>query len=293
MDEQKMKQIITERCELIVHRERNLFYLTKRFQEQFTHDVDIFVSDENIGELLIKEKGEGNIRARHYSKKLMNELVEITEDKGRMRFVFFEDEERKVWRGILLPELRKSRLWKEIRNVVKRELETEDLLILYLLKKKYKYLVDAEFIQESVWLGHQITECAYPYMKKWKQECVLLCAWSLSAENAKIQRRCQRAEGWFSVDQPIGNEKNCTYKEMWGLEDIHFTNIEVEEFKGRLTYAEKYLLGYLEKLGEWKDKNVSDILLGTTLWQNIYGLQQKATEYYGREYVYSKLVMRN
>lgn len=32
MDEQKMKQIITKRCELIVHRERNLYYFRKRLE---------------------------------------------------------------------------------------------------------------------------------------------------------------------------------------------------------------------------------------------------------------------
>ena len=228
----KANRIINDRCELTVHQINNRFYLKKNFREKFKYEVEIVLSEDNPGELVVREKCTGTIRAAYYSKATLKKLQEIIECEATMRFVFFKDDKQGVWNGILLPELKRSRLWNQLK--CKDEPGLDDKVInsehmKFFWKEKYRGLVEADDIYVYIRIGYIIADSVYAYRKEQLEECIILCIWSLVNEFAKMQRRCRKSEAGISGDQKVTGQSLYCYRNMWGSCDAKLNDIEIEE----------------------------------------------------------------
>ena len=137
------------------------------------------------------------------------------------------------------------------------------------------------------------SECGgeYETSKKPRQwELALLYTFSLLRESKRLENRCRRFSP-VSMDRPVFRDRSCSLHDLLGWEDPHFSNLEIDEFKGWLTFFERLVLNWLlqeRKLGE-------SISLAQSLQQSISegiaSLKEKAIRYYGLDYIRSLLIM--
>lgn len=137
--------------EMSVYPQHYLVYLNKPFFEQFKCGVEIYMNEEHMLEIIVRESGEGMIRQKYYSPNLVNRIVDVVKDRRTMHFAFFKDMKMGVWRGILLPKLQESFLWN---NLHEAYIETTNLSdfqasrIVYMMKKKYYSFVTLEELKD-------------------------------------------------------------------------------------------------------------------------------------------------
>ncbi len=121
-------------------------------------------------------------------------------------------------------------------------------------------------------------------------DLALLYTFSLLRESKRLENRCRRFSP-VSMDRPVFRDRSCSLHNLLGWEDPHFSNLEIDEFKGWLTFFERLVLNWLlqeRKLGE-------SISLAQSLQQSISegiaSLKEKAIRYYGLDYIRSLLIM--
>ena len=236
-------------------------------------------------EIEIKEKEHGTIRTAYYSKEKVEILRKHTKCEGRMRFAFFRDEEQDIWRGILLPELRKSILWENIKYGQAVGKSNTDYFEKF-LKSKYSGLVENEEICECSRIGSLIADSVYASHNSQFEKCIFLCIWSLVDEIAKIQRKCRKIEGAISGDKLMPTLSGTCYKDMWGACDVRFGNIEIEDFRSKLTALELAVLERLYNKEMLIERNENPFFLKIVLPVN-ESRKEKAYKYYGEDYVRS------
>lgn len=147
--------------EMTVSPDNSFLYLKKAFFEQFVHEIEICMSEEYPGELIVKELDEGKIRQRYYSKSLVSEIVKISKNKKTMTYAFFKDTETQVWRGFLLPKLNDSILWHDLYVVHAEGAVFRDFSatpILYKMWQKYFLLMEWDELQNYYLLWFDVVK---------------------------------------------------------------------------------------------------------------------------------------
>lgn len=110
------RELIKKSRKLTIRRVGNRIYLNKNFQKEFTYAVEFSLHPRNKRELLIKEKSSGKSKSIYYSAEIVRKISQLVETNGNMRFLCVWDEAEEGWRGILLPEMSDSYLWKNLRK---------------------------------------------------------------------------------------------------------------------------------------------------------------------------------
>lgn len=284
----EVKRVIRERCEMSVSPYNNRFYLKKVFRSKFRHEVEISVCQSEECDLVVRETEEGTIRAVYYSKENMERLKQLTECRESMRFAFFETEETGVWQGILLPELKQSKLWKQLDDGSKTE-KSSGICTPFLcgvLRWEYRKLIEEEEIYECSRIWEWIACHTYTGRGQRCDAYIILCVWSLTAEIVKVQRRCRKIEAGISGDQCRGQQSFQCCKDTWGTMDVRFHNVEIEEFCNKLTQWERYVLAYLCQ-DDWEKRLPFGFHFSKFVKDTQALLKEKAFEYYGKDYVKS------
>ena len=281
--------------QLTIYKKRNQIHLRKEFLEQLKYSVEISTHPENPRELLIKEKKNGVPRANYYSAELVRKISKEVGMDGNMRFLCLWDEEEQGWRGVLMPEMKESFLWENIR------LCPEDIgentawksEILDILYRRYWNWAEREDIENVYKLAYRMVICSSMFGESKIWYLTLMYSSALLDEMSTIQRRCRRVESSLSLDRPIGKESNCTLREFFPGGDIPYTIVEIKEFMKKLTDLERIVLRWLLQ-GRDPAENISfGICLKTLIQKTISSLRQKTCEYYGERYIRSILVMSN
>lgn len=283
----KIEQMEFVCYEMSVYPQHYLVYLNKPFFEQFKCGVEIYMNEEHMLEIIVRESGEGMIRQKYYSPNLVNRIVDVVKDRRTMHFAFFKDMKMGVWRGILLPKLQESFLWN---NLHEAYIETTNLSdfqasrIVYMMKKKYYSFVTLEELKNYYFLGVWIAQNNYSYIDQEKYYIIYMCVSTLIKEYVRVQRHCKIYESKFSLNQTFHKESSCSLDMFLGKVDRSFIHIEIEEFIDGLSEIEKIVLRILSNDEDWKNKylgtNMREIFLRTR-----ESLRKKACEYYGNEIV--------
>lgn len=287
--------LINTSKQLTVYKKRNQIHLKKELLHQLKHSVEISTHPENPRELLIKEKEDGVRRADYYSAELVQKIAKEVGMDENMRFLCLWDEEEQGWRGVLLPEMKESFLWENIRlcpeNIEENTAWKPE--IFNALYRRHWNWAEREEIETVYKLAYRMVICSSIFGESKIWYLTLMYSSVLLDEMSAIQRRCRRAESSLSLDRPIGKESNHTLQEFFPGGDIPYTRFEITEFMKKLTELERIVLRWLLQERD-PTKNINfGICLKTLIQKTILSLQQKTYEYYGEDYIRSILLISN
>lgn len=286
-------QLIRDSKLLTIYYKKNQIYLQKNLREQLKSSVEISIHPQNEKELLVRETNIGAVQSIYYCAEIVRKISRAVQVNDNMRFLCIWDEAEKGWRGILLPEMSESFLWENLRRY--GEYSGEDTtwkqLILHVLYRKCWNLVEREEIDLFYCLAYRMAVCSNPSGGKKIWYLVLMYAYMLVGEIKRVQRRCKKAEAPLSLNQSVRENDSCMLQEFWTGGEIPHMAFEIEEFMERLTKFERIILKW--KIQERElEKNISfGYGLKVLIQDAVCRFQEKANDYYGRDYIRSLLVM--
>ena len=286
------RELIKKSRKLTIRRVGNRIYLNKNFQKEFTYAVEFSLHLRNKRELLIKEKSSGKSKSIYYSAEIVRKISQLVETNGNMRFLCVWDEAEEGWRGILLPEMSDSYLWKNLRKYTGQLIQDTMYRdsILYNLYRRYGKEIEYEDIGLGYELAYQFVFSADIFQEKNVWYFILMYSVALLDEMRKQYNRCTKMELSLSWNQPLKRNGEVTLQEFWIRGEIPYSIFEVEEFISWLTVFEKNILEWLLQ-GKNMEENISiGYNLKKMIAEGIQTMKKKAEKYYGKHYIRSLLI---
>lgn len=96
----------------------------------------------------------------------------------------------------------------------------------------------------------------------------------------QLRRAERRKIVVMSFDRMIRTDCRETFLDRLGLEDVHFKNIEMEEFFDTLTEREKYVLRNLVRRADSGEQTNYECSFVRKTWNVVCSLRKKANAYY-------------
>ena len=266
---------VKEKNEVTVSPKCNRIYVRRSFEKKLKYALDIKINPENSKELIIEEKTDQKKRKGFSSKKLIGEIADAVGTNENMHFYFVKGPESNRWRGILLPELKTSYLWENMRICTQYTYENDQDMI-QLLKYFFKrYIEDDEILQ-----FYEIAKNMAESMKI-EESMVKSYIWIYAVALLDQLRRAERRKiTVMSFDKVIRSGGRETFLDRLGLQDIHFKNLEMEEFFNTLTEREKYVLRNLVRRADSGEQTNYECSFVRKTWSVVCSLREKANAYY-------------
>ena len=290
----KVNQLVNERKVLTIYYKRNQIYLGKKLKEQFKHAVEIEIHPKNSQELILREKSDGIPKSIYHSPKCVQKISQEVQVKSNMRFLCIWDEYEGGWRGILLPEMSDSILWENIRyygEIKDVNITWRQTIISALYQKSWR-LVDREEVESVYDIAYQLVMSSNRSGEGMFWYLILMYSYTLLNEIKKIQRRCRRVELPLSLNQEVKGNTGCTILEFQIGGEIPYMLFEIQEFEEGLTRFELIVLRWLMQEIDVENNINFGYGLKLLIKDGICGLQRKAYEYYGKDYIRSILIMK-
>lgn len=281
---------IRERHEVTVSPQYNRIYIRKKFAENFRHALDIKIHPENAKELMIEEKPDQKNRRGFSSKKLIRELAGAVGTNEKMHFYFEKEENGKGWRGILLPELKTSYLWENLK-MYNQYTHEDDQKLIQCLKYSYRKYIEADEILRC----YKIAKCMAESLHTEKsadaaERYIWIYAVALSDQ---LRRAARRKIAAVSFDRPYNKNSKETFLNSLGREECSYRNLEMEEFLNTLTEREKYVLKNLVRRADAGEQTNGECSFVRKMWKEVCSLREKANAYYEAGVIQSLFVKEN
>lgn len=279
--------------QLTIQSKWNRIYLNKNLQKEFRYTVEILLHPHNKRELLIREKRQGKPKSIYYASEIVHKISKAVEMKGNMRFVCIWDESENGWRGILLPEMTESFLWRKVRKYTGQAIEDKTYKndILRSLYRRYRKEVEYEEIELIYQLAYELVVCSNMFQEKQVWYLILMYSSALLDEIRRTHNRCIKAEASLSCNESLVRNSEFTLQEIWIGGQIPYSSFEIKEFLSWLTIFEKNILLLLIQ-GKNLVENISiGYNLKKMITKGIQDLKKKAEKYYGRQYIQSFFIM--
>ncbi len=266
---------IKEKNEVTVSTKCNRIYVRRNFEKKLKCALDIKINPENSKELIIEEKTDQKKRKGFSSKKLIREIADKIGTNENMHFYFIKEAECNRWRGILLPELKKSYLWENMQTCTRYTYEN-DWNMIQLLKYFFIRYVEEDEILQFYEIAKNMAESM-----KIEENMVKSYIWIYAVALLDQLRRAERRKIMvMSFDRVIRTDCRETFLDRLGLEDVHFKNLEMEEFFDTLTEKEKYVLRNLVRRADSGEQTNYECSFVRKTWNVVCSLREKANAYY-------------
>ena len=266
---------IKEKNEATVSPKCNRIYIRRSFEKKLKCALDIKINPENSKELIIEEKIDQKKRKGFSTKKLIREIADEIGTNENMHFYFIKEVECNRWRGILLPELKKSYLWENMQTCSQYTYENDQNMIQLLKYFFIRYVEEDEILQ-----FYEIAKNMAESMKI-EENMVKSYIWIYAVALLDQLRRAERRKTVvMSFDRMIRTDCRETFLDRLGLEDVHFKNIEMEEFFDTLTEREKYVLRNLVRRADSGEQTNYECSFVRKTWNVVCSLRKKANAYY-------------
>lgn len=192
-----------------------------------------------------------------------------------MHFYFIKEPESNRWRGILLPELKKSYLWENMQKCTQYTYENDQNMI-QLLNYFFRRYVEKDEILQFYEIAKNMVESM-----KIEESMAKSYIWIYAVALLDQLRRAERRKIMvMSFDRIIRTGYRETFLDRLGLKDVHFKNLELEEFFDTLTKREKYVLRNLVKRADSGEQTNYECSFVRKMWSVVCGLREKANAYY-------------
>ena len=266
---------IKEKNEVTVSPKCNRIYVRRSFEKKLKYALDIKINPENSKELIIEEKTEQKKRKGFSSKRLIRKIADAVGTNENMHFYFIKEPESNRWRGMLLPELKKSYLWENMKKCTQYTYENDQNMIQLLIYFFRRYVEEDEILQ-----FYEIAKNMVESMKI-EGSMVKSYIWIYAVALLDQLRRAERRKFVvMSFDRIVRTGCRETFLDRLGLEDVHFKNLQIEEFIDTLTEREKYVLRNLVKRAESGEQTNYECSFVRKMWSVVCCLRKKANAYY-------------
>ena len=271
---------LRERHEVTVSPQSNRIYIRKKFAENFRHALDIKIHPENAKELMIEEKPDQKNRRGFSSKKLIRELAGAVGASEKMHFYFEKEENGERWRGILLPELKASYLWENLKmyDQYAQYTHEDDQKLIQCLKYRYRKYIEADEILQC----YKIAKCMAESLHTEKSaDAAERYTWIYAvALSDQLRRAARRKIAAVSFDRPYNKNSKETFLNSLGREEVSYKNLEMEDFLNTLTEREKYVLKHLVRRADAGEQTNCECSFVRKMWREVCSLREKANAYY-------------